>query len=381
MRPPQRVADPATGETLDVVRAWPRKRDHVLIEFRTDHGRTVNGEWFGSREELSAAHAHTPGARSLPATDAPGGMLFHASGSDPRLPGLEPLLRRGAELVVHRPGRRAVLRERTDAGVSYHKVVRRSRLARLVAAHRRMEHVVGDAARLPRLLGVHEDAGVLTVSELPGATLHELGRRQDVKAEPLRRQWGSLGLALAHLHRAGAPGDPSAGVGARAPASHEAAAEAATVRRWLSPVTRWGLLPEVTDVELEQWLRPLTEGSPTPPVLLHRDLHDKQVIPQADGPPGLLDLDTAALGEAALDIANILVHLDLRVRQGLLTVDAARQARVAFLEGVAPDSMTLSRVPAYATAATLRLAGVYALRPAWQGVAVDLLAAVRAGRV
>ncbi len=47
-------------------------------------------------------------------------------------------------------------------------------------------------------------------------------------------------------------------------------------------------------------------------MLLHRDFFDKQVVVDADGRPGLLDFDTLAAGEAAVDVANMLVHLELR---------------------------------------------------------------------
>ncbi len=78
--------------------------------------------------------------------------------------------------------------------------------------------------------------------------------------------------------------------------------------------------------------------------MLHRDLHDKQVVVGAH--IGLLDLDTLAVGERALDLANALAHLELRVDQGLMTAAAAGVARRAFLEGADPDPETRERIPA-----------------------------------
>src|SRR5699024_9179538 len=111
--------------------------------------------------------------------------------------------------------------------------------------------------------------------------------------------------------------------------------------------------------------------------LLHRDLHDQQVLISPNQQrPGLLDLDTAAWGEPALDVANVLAHLDLRVRQDLLTQWRAAAAREAFLGALAPDGATRSRVDAYQVAARLRLSAVYALRPRWRAMAVDLFTEV-----
>ena len=101
--------------------------------------------------------------------------------------------------------------------------------------------------------------------------------------------------------------------------------------------------------------------------MLHRDLHDKQVVVGAH--IGLLDLDTLAVGERALDLANALAHLELRVDQGLMTAAAARVARRAFLEGADPDPETRERIPAHLGVARLRLAGVYAFRPRWRALA------------
>jgi Ser/Thr protein kinase RdoA (MazF antagonist) len=157
---------------------------------------------------------------------------------------------------------------------------------------------------------------------------------------------------------------------------HDPTAEALVVDRWLRPVTRWGLLPPLADETLDELLGPLLHDPPTAPSLLHRDLHDKQVVLEPDGRIGLLDLDTASVGEPALDIANVLAHLDLRQRQGLLTPMAAATARSAFLDGASPGPATMARVPVYGVAAQLRLAAVYALRPPWRVVAASLLASL-----
>jgi hypothetical protein len=68
-------------------------------------------------------------------------------------------------------------------------------------------------------------------------------------------------------------------------------------------------------------------GAPAAP--LHRDLHDGQVLIAADGGIGVLDFDTLAAGDPALDLANLLVHFELRSAQGACTPSRAAARRGA----------------------------------------------------
>jgi aminoglycoside phosphotransferase (APT) family kinase protein len=104
-------------------------------------------------------------------------------------------------------------------------------------------------------------------------------------------------------------------------------------------------------------------GSPSPPVLLHRDFYGKQALIDRQGRVGLLDFDTLAVGEAALDLANALVHLELRGLQQHCSPRTARTAAIGLLEGYRPGRQVRRRVQAYADASRLRLACVYAFRP------------------
>jgi hypothetical protein len=345
---------------------------HALLEFqpRPGRGAAVYGEWFGAAEALQAAARRTPGGRQLPTH----GILLHPPGTDHRLPALAELLAEGAELVAHRPGRRAVLRHRAGDRTAYVKLVRPGRVAALLAAHHTVAGAVDPTAAVPRVLATDERRGVIELSELPGKTLHDLGRCPAGDTRVLGQAWSALGAAVAALHRP-FPDAAALPVGVELP-RHDPAAEALVVDRWLRPVMRWGLLPPLADEALEELLGPLLHDTPTAPSLLHRDLHDKQAVLSPNGRIGLLDLDTAAVGEPALDIANVLVHLDLRQRQGLLTPMAAATAWSAFLHGASPGPATMARVPAYTAAAQLRLAAVYALRPRWRGVAASLLASL-----
>src|SRR5699024_3731896 len=113
-------------------------------------------------------------------------------------------------------------------------------------------------------------------------------------------------------------------------------------------------------------------GDPADPALVHRDLHDKQVLWQPDAPPGLLDVDTATLGDPALDVANLRAHAPWRELQGLWSAEQSAVVReeidrTALRLGIPPDALA-----AYESGTTARLACVYAFRPRWRTAARTL---------
>ncbi len=107
-------------------------------------------------------------------------------------------------------------------------------------------------------------------------------------------------------------------------------------------------------------------------MLLHRDFYDKHVFVSESG-AGLLALDTVAIGEPALDLANMIVHLELRALQGRGTSWLAGRAAGAFLNGYDPEPAVEVRLAAYRDAAWLRLACVYAYRPAWRDLVPQIV--------
>ncbi|PRX97132.1 phosphotransferase [Allonocardiopsis opalescens] len=345
--PPWTAAGPRAG--LRLGRAWPRSERHVLLEWRRPDGGTVAGQWFADRAELLDALGATGGAASA---DTSAGVLLQPGGADRRLRRLAELARTG-ELLVHRPERRAVLR--TAGG--YLKAVRPSRLADLLA---RTERAAGHAAgfTVPVRLGHDERLGTALFSTVPGRTLFALGADPATAPGDLARAWLRAGRALAALHAAPAEGLPA----------HTAADEHAVALRWAGHAWRFGLLPRPDPASLP------AAPEPGPVRLIHRDLHDKQLLTGDAAAPGLVDLDTLAAGDPALDVANLLVHLELRAAQGLLTGGRAELARTAFLGGLAPDEATLARAGGYAAATRLRLAAVYAFRPRWCALARRLQA-------
>lgn len=330
------------GTTLSVARAWPRGTDRLALEYERPDGSTLAAQWFADPGRVDKVADGTPGAR----TCAPG-VVLQPDGADRRLVDLAALAGEpGAELVVHRPERRGVVRR---PGGTYTKIVRPDRVAGLLAAHR-LARGTG-AVPTATLIDVDHSAGRLDWAGAPGRSLHELLADPAVDVERLTEVGWAIGGVVRALHDAEVP----AGL-----QRHTVDDEVAAAERWLRAARRYARVPPRASECLEQARRRLAGGA-VEPVLVHRDLHDKQLL--VDGAAiVVLDLDTMALGEAAVDLANLLVHLELRVLQGVEPDRADAVAR-AFLEAYQPDPATLARIGAYGDATRARLAGVYAFRP------------------
>lgn len=365
--PPDRVT--LDGTVHEVLRAWPRGRDHALLELGAADGSSRGAEAFSGEPAARKRLAASPGARLLASPAKPGWVLVHPREVDAALPALAERLALGESVVVHRPGRRAVLRG-PGPNAPFVKVLRRGRAADATGRHRALAAVLavsGADVRTAEI--VWEDGDALATGGLPGVTLLRFG--QDAVGDGAHEAaWSAVGRLLralrAHDGEADGEATPSIPV-------HDARAEHATTLAWLEPVLAWGLLPDVAPAEVAAALAPLLREAPEPRALLHRDLHDQQVLVAPDGSLGLLDLDTVARGESALDLANLLAHLDLRQRQGLLTPERRRRAHDALLASADPGPATLARLPAHLVAARLRLAAVYAVRPRWRSLASGLL--------
>ncbi|MWV60277.1 hypothetical protein [Rathayibacter sp. VKM Ac-2754] len=285
-----------------------------------------------------------------------GGLRLLPSGVDARLPALEAARREGA-VIVHRPGRRAVVR--TDDGGGFLKVLRPSAAPAVLAAHERARGF-GDGFSLPAVERTASGpAGVVRFAALPGRTVLDLG--SDPRTTPA--QWATVWARWAQGWDALPTADPALPV-------HGPEAEAAVVSLWAGHAAR--LLPADIATRLvaaaERVSARLVDEPAQPLVLAHRDLHDKQLL-ASEGALALLDLDTAAQAEAALDLGNLRAHLGLRVAQGLLPPAASAVAigvvdLAAERAGAAPERLAL-----YETAARLRLACLYLFRPPWRALA------------
>lgn len=339
---------------LSLRRSWPRDQDRLLLEYERHDGATVAGQWFADPECGAEAAAATPGS-TWSRTQR---VLLQPDGGDRCLTALAGLVTEpGAVLIVHRPERRAVVR-RPDR--RYAKVVRPRQASRVVAADR-LARATG-ALDMPDLVSADVEAGVLEWAEVPGRSLYDLLHDPTVPLAGLVDAGAAMGRALRFLHRAPAP----PGI-----LRHTSEAEVATAAAWVRHAVVHAVAPVAgIDVALDQAAAALgaTDG---PVAVIHRDLHEKQVM-VADDNATLIDFDTLAVGETALDVANVLVHLDLRVALGL-SPERARQTAAAFVDAYLPSPAVVGRIAAHAAVTRIRLAGIYAFRPRHAAHAARLL--------
>ena len=357
----------AAAEDLSVVKTIPRSADHLGVELRNADGGLVAGQWFRDTGEALAVSAHT--SRAAPASGVrllPGGLLLQPGGADRKLPAVHRLAAAaGATVVAHRPEKRAVLRLAPSTGeTTYVKVVRPRRLEQTVTR----AQVAAGCAATPRIRSVDPELGAVTFAELPGRTLHDLLADPTTTDGRIEKVGYAVGEAVRRLHTTAA--------GADLPA-HDAAAELAVTRRWVDLATDHHLLEDRADA-VDQLLASAAAdltGAAGPAVLLHRDLHDKQLLIE-DATVGMLDFDLAARGDPALDLANLLTHLELRARQGRCSLERAQRCTTAVHDGYGPvPEDWRRRIAGYQLTTRVRLACVYAFRPAHAQAAAQLVPA------
>lgn len=350
---------PGAGRAA-VHRAWPGTGSTVLLELR--RGRDVVGArwWPDERQAHEAARRYAGTSAVLV-----GQALVHTGGADRRLPHLAAdLAAPGARLVGHRPERRAVV-ARTDG--TWVKHVRTGRGSLVADGLARAGAALAGVARVPRVLGDEKTADVVVLEGLSGRTLLELTadpRTTDVELTAAWRAAGAVSAALAAAPTDGLP-------------HWTLADEVAATARWVTP--DWPAAGgghaayDVARRALEVTAGRAAALPDLPAVPTHRDLHDQQVLWDGQA-AALLDCDTLAAADPALDPANVLVHLRLRVLQGLVSAGRGDAAARAYLAGLGPDARTTHRLAVLETLTCLRLAGLYAWRPRWSAVAPALLA-------
>ena len=135
-----------------------------------------------------------------------------------------------------------------------------------------------------------------------------------------------------------------------------------------------GCLPEDWDAQRRR-LHAVRFHDQHRPVASHRDLHDGQLLSNAER-VALLDFDLLACASPLLDLGNLCAHFQLRVLQGRTTnAEAARLCEAALLEGygLKHTPEIHSELLAYKASTYLRLALVYSMRPKWQALAPALI--------
>lgn len=356
-----------------VIRSWPRSAGHLLLDLRrTSDGSQVAGQWFVDDEQAAAVARQTAASRSARAGSvgrrvqhlAGTGLVLQPDGADRRLPGLSGLLSlSGAELVSHRPERRAVVRHiAPGGGVLFSKAVRPSRVADLI----RTASWSPPGVRVPVLRGIEPAVGVVSTAALPGRTLYDVHGDVSCSTQRLRDASTGTGAVVASLHRAAGP--PGA-------ARHGLAEEDAVTRRWLGHAAEHRTLGPAFLRDLYRLLTQMTDElghDRAATATLHRDLHDKQVVvaPAPDRRlPALLDLDLCALGEPEIDVGNLAVHvLLMELQSGPQVSGAGGDATVeAVLQGYrsgAGCALDRGRLHRLAVVASIRLTAVHSYRPA-----------------
>lgn len=321
----------SAGQTWGIRRAWPDKTvgDYIL--------------------EVMA-----PGRAGVRGGLLRGGQFELLPEDDPGLPALRAEARRG-ELVSYRPHLRAVIRAKRR----YIKVFLPG--GAVVPAERSAQTELLLAAgpfTAPRVLGSSED--VIVFSAVPGRTLGDLGQDPgSLSDEGFDQLWSTW------QHAWTAQVSSSAGHTALGSLPvHSPEVEVADLLRW---VKRWlrhhNDVPEaagqgaVLSARAAEVTQNLLRTAPDPLVWAHGDLHDKQIL-AVNGPSsfGLLDFDDTAQAEAALDLANLDVHLELRARQCRMSSDRFLAAHIRILAAAEELHVSPHRFHAYSDGAWLRLA-------------------------
>jgi hypothetical protein len=349
-------------ERLTVVRGWPGAGGERILECRDGAGRLraarlapdpAAGPGAASGEECAPA----AGLPAGPAAEACGRLEVLPYGRDPRLRSLRP----DGELLVHRAGKRAVVR--TADGFVKH--LRRGRAAGVAQATAETGGLAAGAGfAVPRVVAADEDS--VTLSAVPGTALLDLSGADWARAwDRWARLWPRLVLTPV----------PPAGLG-----THDAADEAEVVAGWSAHVRESDpgrfahrLRAQLRSIEARTRDALLSLGDGRTAVVAHRDLHDGQMLFDAGtGGLGLLDFDTAVAADRELDLGNLDVHVDLRVAQGLVDHARAAVAHAAIERAADAVEADAHRLDVYRRAARARLVGVYAFRPQWAGLAARM---------
>jgi aminoglycoside phosphotransferase (APT) family kinase protein len=353
---------------LRLRRAWPRTLQRLRIELVDGRDRVVAGQWYGEPDagprldRVARRTARTASHPGLVAVDREQGVLLQAGGADRRLPGLRQVVSRpDAELVAHRAEQRAVVRLPAGAGpASYVKAVRPGRTRPLVEA---AEVVL--PVRTPRLLR-HDDAlGVVEVTAVPGDPLRKMlsGAAATQSVEAVARE---VARRLRAVHRCTPP--------AQRPA-RDVTREVGWVATCVDRLTPYApSLQQRASAVLPHFARLLDEPAQAL-VLVHGDLHDGQVIVDADGVVGIVDWDRMGGGEGALDLAGLVAHVRLRVLEGTCKSAVADAFEAALLNAYGATARTRARTEAYVGLLNVRMACQQAFRLRGLSVAARLLAA------
>jgi tRNA A-37 threonylcarbamoyl transferase component Bud32 len=357
----------AVGTALNLQRAWPQAGGHLLLEYRSPTGHLYPGQWHPDPRFLADQASALNQAHPSGAVWGRGGtgdrILLQPHGLDARMPTLSARLQSpGHSLISHRPGKRAVVRATGPSGLFYRKVFATGKSFRKACQAEDLLNGLGIRFATPQVLETDQQEKSLCFSALAGQSLHQICQQGTADAA----QAGQLGRALADLHDPGriGRGDPLV-----------AHSESSVLHSWLDKLANF--FPDLAEpmaAMIHQQISRETLFQVSQPSIIHRDVHDKQIF-HTDHGVAIIDFDTLALGDPTIDLANLLVHLELRCLQARTTADFVstygQQVLDSYGGGIEP-----TRLLHCLDSARLRLVCVYAFRPPWQALLAPLRARV-----
>jgi hypothetical protein len=332
----------------------------------------VRRAWPGDGAGHYILEVQAPGRQDVHAGQIRQGLYEQVFLHDPWLPSLAEEAAKGTT-VVHRAHKRAVVK----AGQQYIKIFRPGRAAGSADRHNLAAGMVFGYFDTPAIHEVKTDS--IAFSALPGRSFFDLGQdHREVTDAAFARHWARWSRAwVATLSRSGSTDRH----GADALPARPASTEAEILRRWVNHWLRHSAgVPEAAQVRsaleqrAEDVIGALLATAADPLGWAHGDLHDKQLLGTGRaGTPGLLDFDETCQAEAALDLANLDVHLALRHRQRRLTPRRYAIAHHHILATAKRLHVSPGRFAAYTDSTRLRLACLYSFRPPWGPRAADYL--------
>lgn len=303
------------------------------------------------RQDEQCAHC------SVVATE--GGLFAHSYPLDLRLPKLRLAVRRSSlsrtlgptlsvvqlTLKSWRPGMRCTLEaEFADGRRGFVKLTAQRDLAALCERLRRAHHAVAndDRLELPEVRACLPGAQLYVLGACRGRAIADMATddADDVAADVLS---AFQSLAVDGIERI-----------------HRTDDELTLLKTWLDFLTRLQHRRLPVFARVFEALQMDAPRSERPPVVVHRDFYDKQVLAYANG-ASLVDLDTFCRGDAELDAGNFLAHRTLRRVQG--RGDGTRGHTNGRFVARLAGRVDPSTVRWYVRATLLRLAAMYSVRP------------------
>ncbi len=225
------------------------------------------------------------------------------------------------------------------------------------ALHEHFSERHGPAA-IPRPMHFLEDSAVSILGAVDGRGL-------EIAAQRCAKDMGSIANALRSFH--------NCGIGVEA--QHGVENERRILDQWTDLVASVypDLAYEISSARSAVF-RSLERLPAVAPQLCHRDFHQKQVIFRGQEPV-LIDFDTLAMGDPAIDIGNFLAH---RRWQAWLEGSDPRPTEEAFLAGYGGGLPHFAaRIEGFTRATLLRLACLFAFSSTCGGLARRTLSLTR----